>query len=800
MKKIMAAVTAIVTLIESCAVVFAGSENMMSVNAPAVNGNNVTLTGSITSGKKGSLLITVNNGDKDIYSCEQNTDSNGTFTFNFDVPKSDIDEEYAYTIIETEGESVVETLHSDDFTTSKSYTVQGEINDEKGNPAPSEQLINNSRLLKQLSESPSGQIDISGDFYITDDSTNTNIVGVTAAIGNTSGIDTSVNKTDMFNAFEVVTQNGNVVLKYADNATEQTTKVEKTIIEDFSTEQWYNLHFCMDTDSLKLKAYVNDAEVLEEEDKYIFKQLDYKRIFDTKKVAVPVYVDNVLITKTVPYEHLNLEPVTGTFTIPAYEAPAPTPMPENTYNINITDIYTADHVLSVKGEVEPQAELKLVYTVTDGDNVIADGETASDDKGEFRFSKELPKQDENKDYTVKVALKEQSPNYEEVCSDDFLANQQYMVKTEVTYDEETGHDAPSAKLVKGSRLLKSVSSIVNKTNGIFESEMEFMKPDKADVFKIFAVFDTSGNNMTYLVYSKSNDILIQYRDVKDGNLKSSKLIENYETNKWYKLKGVINLSKRKFDFYVDDKPVKENLPIAENVTNVARVMDVQSSDGTIYVDNLRCVEDTTVYFDANDATKSVTDAGSKTIAKFLEAIENANKDTVYSVINDYKDVLYLDLSAYGAVNNDDYINSEIAGNSYADLERFKTALDCASAFAVIKESTASNIIENISGNMEKLAIVVPDGVLKADLFKKYCLANIASIDSAKDLNEFIENACILTALKNSTQFKVKEVIDEYKEKLTELGLTRDFFALSEAQAITAAKAVFKAADEGTDVS
>lgn len=800
LKRVTAMAVLVAMLVPEFTISYADGERNIRTDEPIVNGSQIKINGGIDSGEQGNLFMKVTRQENEIYNTNQLTDSSGKFTFDFEIPQTEQDEEYEYQIGETEGENAVEEIFADDFSASKSYVVKGEINNEIGHEAPSVYLENNARQLKQLSASPTGIIDIYADFYITSKDKNTNLITATSSSGDKRGIDTNVNHVDMFNAFEVNTSDGNIVLRYADNAVSQDNIVTKVIQENFEIETWYGIHLAIDFDTLELKAYINGDEVLAEENKYIFKQLEYQRIFDTKRVGVPVYLDNLKITQTTSYEMLGLETVSGSFTVPAYQEPEPTPIPENTYNIQISDVFSNDHALTVTGAIEPKKDLSLVLTVKEGETLVASGAATASENGNFEISAVLPKNENDTDYTVTVALKEQQPNCTDLYSDDFSAKQEYLVSTNVEYDSSIGHDAPSSKLVKGSRLLKSLTELTKKQTGIFIGEMEFMKPDMQDVFKIWAVFDNTGNNMVYMVYSKNGSLMLQYRDANDS-LKSVPLISNYETNQWYTLKGIINLNsdKRYFDFYVDGVKVCEQLPISDNVLNIARVLDVQSSDGAIYVDNAKMMEDTTIYLNVNPAVITVCDAGEQTLQAFLDAVESSSTDNIYSVLEKYKDVLYLDLDVYQEIKNSGYINREIAGKRYSNMADFRKTFNSAAAFAVIKESNSGNIIKNIADHLSDLEIFVPENLLNTNEFKDKILANLETTNSIDDMKALIQNSGIFAALKTSTQFKVKEVVDEYRNALQAFGLSDDFFMLSDAQAITASKAVFESTDSGNDV-
>lgn len=779
---------------------YADGGRSIRTDEPIVNGSQIKINGEINSGEQGNLFMKVTRQENEIYNTNQLTDSSGKFAFDFEIPQMEQDGEYEYQIGETEGESAVEEIFTDDFSTSKSYVVKGEINNEIGHEAPSAYLENNARQLKALSTSPTGMIDLYADFYITSKDQNTTLITATASSGDKRGIDTDVNHANMFNAFEVNTSDGNIILRYADNAISQDKVITKVIQENFEVEKWYNIHLAINFDTLELKAYIDGNEVLAEDDKYIFKQLEYQRIFDTKKVSVPIYLDNLRITKTTPYEMLGLETVSGSFTVPAYQEPEPTPIPENTYNIQISDAFTNDHTLTVTGMIEPKKDLPLVLTVKEGETTVASEETTSSENGDFEISTMLPKNENDTNYTVTVALKEQQPTYKVLYNDDFSTKQAYLVSTNVEYDASVGHDAPSAKLVKGSRLLKTLTALTTKQTGVLIGEMEFMKPDIQDATKLWAVFDDTGNNMVYTVYSRNGSLMLQYRDADDKS-KSVSLLSNYETDRWYTLKGIISLNsdKRYFDFYIDGVKVCEQLPISDKVRNITRVLDVQSAEGSIYVDNAKMMEDITVYLNVNPATIAVCDAGEQTLQAFLDEVASSSVDTIYSVLEKYKGLLYLDLDVYREIKNSGYINREIAGKRYSSMPDFRKSFNSAAAFAVIKESNSGNIVKNISDHLSGFKIFVPENLLNTNEFKDKILANLNTTNSIDDMKALIQNSGIFAALKTSTQFKVKEVIDEYKTALQAFGLSGDFFMLSDAQAITASKAVFESTDSGSNV-
>lgn len=800
MKKAVALLAVFSIAAQSFIVSYADGEKKIIANTPTIDAGDVTIDGKISSGEQGDIILKVSQSNNKIYETNKLTDKDGNFKFEFEIPQKTQAEEYEYLLSENIGENTVTELCSDDFSgAEQSYTTKGVINNEIGNESPSVYLAANQRQLKQLSQSPSGEIDIYGDFYITSKEKNTNLLTTTAKQGDVNGVDTTVNKIGMSNAFEVNTNGENIVLVYADNATEQKQKITSVLQSSYELNTWYNIHIKINTETLELKSYVNNAEVLVDENKYIFKQLSYERIFDTKRVVVPVYVDNLKVTKTTPYEKLDLKSASGTFTVPAKEMnnTPDTPTTDNTYVINVNEEYAADNVLTVGGYVEPKGTLPLVLTVKDNNKVVATTEGKADENGKFKLTAALPAEKSDKTYTYVLSQKPTEADYTKIYENTaFSTSESYVVKT-FEVDNTIGNDAPSAKITGGKRLLKAIDEM-NTTTGIFAGEVEFMQTTVGNFDLLWSMSDNTGNLILFRVSLSNGNVNLSNQYAK-GKWNDRAVLSGYEANRWYKLKAVVNLDKRYFDFYVDGTCVAEKLPISETITNINRALNVQSGSGTVYIDNARFYKDNAKYYDVEDVTGTLTNAGSDTISNALSEIASASANTVYSVLERYKNALNIDLTPYTQVSNKSYINNQIAGKTFANVSELRSAYNGAVAFAIIKESTASNIIANIKNNLLMLDMTADETVLETSEFKDKLVNNISTVSTTDELKTLIKNSEVFAALKTSTQYKVKNVINTYKKELIAFGLTNDFFELKDTPAANAAKAVFDNKDEGNDV-
>lgn len=807
-KKIVAIVSIISILSQAGLVSFADSAKKINVNTPSVNNNAVTIGGSVSSGEKANLKLEVTKSGAVVYDCTKMTDDDGKFSFDFTLEQGENNEEYQYVIKETIGENAVDNIFTDDFAnyTAGNYLVSGgEVSSSVGKTAPSLYLASGKRQIKTIDQT--GVIDIYADVYIESTGSNTTLITASSSKGNTTGCDTTVNTSSMSDAFKINTNGNNLVVEYADNNTSQTDSSKKMSIiqENYELNTWYNIHIMMNTDTLELKTYLNGNEVLSDVDKYIFKMTDYKRILDTKAVNVPIYLDNIKITKTTPYVSLDLENSMGTFTVPAKETTTTPDTPvepdeptdENTYILNVTDAYATDNNLTVSGNVKPKKSLSLVLTVKDGSNVIRTTEGTSDENGNFKLTAALPESKTDKTYTYVLSLKETEPNYVKLYENtEFLMSESYVVKT-FTTDTTIGNDAPSAKITGGKRLLKSVDEMKVDT-GIFVGEVEFMQTAVENFDLVWSMSDSTGNLTPFRVSLGGGNINLSVQS-KENNFTTTTIFNGYEANKWYKLKAVMNLDKRYMNFYVDDTLVAENVAISSNITNLNRALNVQTNSGTVYIDNARFYQDTAEYCNVEDVTDTVVNAGSDTVVAALASVASSTADTVYSVLQTYKTALNVDLALYDSVTNKSYINNQLHGKSFLTVDDFRKAYNGAIAFGIIKESNSSNIIQNIKNNLLLLDLTSDETVIDTDEFKEKINNNISSVATTSELQKLIKYSEVFAALKTSTQFKVKNVIDTYKDILTSIGLTSDFFALTDTQASNAAKAVFADSDSGNDV-
>lgn len=322
------------------------------------------------------------------------------------------------------------------------------------------------------------------------------------------------------------------------------------------------------------------------------------------------------------------------------------------YTVTITECAEDNGAVSVKGAISPSLAYGLKLTIKDGDDVKHTAETTSLADGSFTFPAwTAPESNKDITYSVSVAPINPAPVFDGgwSLSDDFSSAPTTTSYTVATTSWEADGYVKAQSGTSRARLIKDFNGA--RSSGVAVIEVDVMKKEKSVSSRLFRSMDGNGTYAAFTVSATANDIVAK---AGDGSVTLT-LVKDYETEKWYTLKTVNDISAMRTEFYVNGeyKGVLSYKGYNDSSLNkIYRVFDTSSEvgDGAHYIDNLSIKHGTTTRKWVDGAATDVLIYRSTLTNEVVSAVDKATKDTLWNDLQAFPEI-GLDASLLDKVND-----------------------------------------------------------------------------------------------------------------------------------------------------